>query len=93
MFSSIFSQSINQQDYEVIVIDDGSNDGSIDIIKRYNVKLLKSNRLGTGGARNKGLDIAKGQYIILLDSDNYLYDDKVLEKLKKKLENQDIVFV
>lgn len=79
--NSIVTQSINKQNYEVIVIDDGSTDGSIDIIKEYDVKLLNSNRLGAGGTRNKGIDIAKGKYIILLDSDDYLYKNDILEKL------------
>ena len=90
---SIFNQTMNKGKYEVIVIDDGSTDKSIEIIKQYDVKLLNSNRLGAGGARNKGLDIASGNYIILLDGDDYLYENDVLEKLDKKLDNQDIVFV
>lgn len=90
---SIFNQTINKLNYEVIVIDDGSTDSSMDIIKEYNVKLLNSNRLGAGGARNKGIDVAKGKYIILLDGDDYLYENNVLEKLDKELDNQDIVFV
>lgn len=90
---SIFNQTISDMKYEVIVVDDGSNDASMDIIKQYNVKLLESNRLGAGGARNKGIDVAKGKYIILLDSDDYLYKNDVLEKLDKELDNQDIVFV
>ena len=90
---SIFNQTIDKLNYEVIVIDDGSNDNSVAIIKQYNVKLLNSNRLGAGGARNKGMDIASGKYIILLDGDDYLYKNDVLEKLDKKLNNQDIVFV
>ena len=76
---------------EVLFVDDGSNDKSIEIIKEYNVKLLNSNRIGAGGARNKGLDIASGKYIILLDGDDYLYKNDVLEKLDKQLDNQDIV--
>ncbi len=90
---SIFNQTIDKLNYEVIVIDDGSNDNIVAIIKQYNVKLLNSNRLGAGGARNKGMDIASGKYIILLDGDDYLYKNDVLEKLDKKLNNQDIVFV
>ncbi len=90
---SIFNQTIDNTKYEVIVIDDGSTDKSVDIITKYNVKLLNSNRLGAGGARNKGIDIAKGKYIILLDADDYLYKNNVLEKLDKELDNQDIVFV
>lgn len=90
---SVFNQTLSQQNYEVIVIDDGSSDDSIDIIKKYSVKLLTSDRLGAGGARNKGLDVAKGKYIVLLDGDDYLYNNHVLEKLDKNLNNQDIVFV
>lgn len=90
---SIFNQTIHKSKYEVIVIDDGSTDKSINMIKEYDVTLLNSDRLGAGGARNKGLDFAKGEYIILLDSDDYLYEEKVLEKLDKKLQNEDIVFV
>ena len=80
---SIFNQTINKSNYEVIVIDDGSTDNSIEIIKQYNVKLLNSNRLGAGGVRNKWINIAKGKYIILLDGDDYLYKNDVLEKLDK----------
>ena len=91
--NSIFTQSIKKQNYEVIVIDDGSTDSSVDIIREYDVKLLNSNRLGAGGARNKGINIAKGKYIILLDSDDYLYKNDVLEKLDREITNQDIIFV
>lgn len=90
---SIFNQTINKANYEVIVIDDGSTDNSIEIIKQYDAKLLNSNRLGAGGARNKGINAANGKYIILLDGDDYLYKNDVLEKLDKELDNQDIVFV
>lgn len=90
---SILNQTINKSNYEVIVIDDGSKDNSVEIIKEYNVKLLFSDRLGAGGARNKGIDIANGKYIILLDADDYLYKNDVLEKLDNKLNNEDIVFV
>ncbi len=91
--SSIFNQTLDKQKYEVIVIDDGSNDNSIDIIKKFDLKLFNSNRLGAGGARNIGIDNAKGEYIILLDADDYLYENDVLEKLDNELNNQDIVFV
>ena len=90
---SIFNQTLDREKFEVIVIDDGSNDNSINIIRQYNVKLLNSDRLGAGGARNKGLDNALGEYIILLDADDYLYSRNVLETLDKKLNNEDIVFV
>lgn len=68
---SIFNQNIARDKYEVIVIDDGSTDNSLEFIDEYDITLLKSNRLGAGGARNKGMEIAKGEYIILLDSDDF----------------------
>ncbi len=58
---SIFEKTLDSLKYKFIVIDDDSTD----IIERYNVKLLKSNRLGEGGTRNKGMNIAIGEYIIL----------------------------
>lgn len=91
--NSIFNQTIKRQEYEVIVIDDGSTDSSIEIAKKFDIKLFTSNRLGAGGARNIGIDNAKGEYIILLDADDYLYKNDVLEKLNVSLNNQDIVFV
>lgn len=89
----VFNQTIDNSMYEVIVIDDGSTDNSIEIIKKYNVKLLNSDRVGAGGARNQGFNIATGKYIILLDGDDYLYKNDVLEKLDEKINNEDIVFV
>lgn len=64
-------------DYELWLIDDGSKDGSIEVIKSY---ALKDSRIktafikGTGPAmpRNYGLDHASGEYILFVDSDDYL---------------------
>lgn len=91
--NSVFKQTINRDEYEVIVIDDGSTDNSLEVIKDFDVISLKSNRLGAGGARNKGLDIAKGEYVILLDSDDFFASNTVLAKLKENLNGEDIVFV
>ena len=77
---SIFNQTLSKDMYEVIVIDDGSTDNSLDIIKNYDVKLLRTNRKRAGGARNVGIDAAQGEYIIFVDSDDYLYSNEVFEK-------------
>lgn len=70
---SILLQSF--QDFEIIVIDDGSNDRTPDIISRYSdsrVRLLRNEyNLGIPKARNLGLDEARGLYIANLDSDDY----------------------
>lgn len=90
---SVINQTLNKSKYEVIVIDDGSSDNSPDIIRNYDVKFLQTNRLMAGGARNKGLDVAKGEYILFLDSDDYLSSTDVLEKLDQKINNEDIIYL
>ncbi|WP_139892152.1 CDP-glycerol glycerophosphotransferase family protein [Bacillus sp. D386] len=70
---------------EIIMIDDGSSDKSAEIIKCYqkkhaNIIYLKQNNAGPGTARNTGLDIAKGEYISFVDSDDILPTD-ALENL------------
>jgi len=89
--NSIFNQTYNN--YEVIVIDDGSNDDSLDIIKKFNVNLLETNRLQAGGARNLGLKHATGDYVIFIDSDDYLTSDNVLEKLTDIIIDEDLIFL
>ena len=81
---------INQtfKDIEIICVDDGSTDGSINILKEYsnkysNFTYLTQDHLGAGAARNKGLDIAKGKYIGFLDSDDYFEVD-MLEKMHQR---------
>ena len=78
---SVFSQSF--KDYEVIVIDDGSTDGTEAFVRsRYGDRLryLKQENRGISGARNRGIELAQGRYIAFLDS-----DDKWLpEKLEKQ---------
>jgi glycosyltransferase involved in cell wall biosynthesis len=75
---SIFSQSY--QDYEVIVVDDGSNDGSSRICDKYvlqdrRMKVIHQNNMGLSAARNTGLSLATGKYIMFLDSDDYVYEN------------------
>jgi glycosyltransferase involved in cell wall biosynthesis len=76
-------KSILRQTYqnrEVIVVDDGSTDGSFAVLSRYadQIVLIKNqcNR-GQVYARNKGIQIAKGEYIALLDSDDLWDEDKL----------------
>ncbi len=69
---------------EVLIINDGSKDNSINIIKEnYNdrrIKLINQDNSGVSSARNKGLDLAKGKYILFVDSDDYI-DKDLIEKL------------
>lgn len=78
-----FLRSVQQQSFphfELIMVDDGSTDSSIEIIKTYQKKdsrihLIGQNHRGAGSARNFGLSRAKGQYIIFLDCDDWFSED------------------
>lgn len=88
--SSVFNQTY--KDYEVIVVDDCSTDNSLEIIRKYPVKLIQpDHRVYNGGARNIGIRIpSKEPYTMFLDSDDWLYKDDVLEKIAKHLKNNPV---
>lgn len=95
---------VNQtyKNYEVIFIDDMSTDNSISIAYKYvdklaNIKIveLKQKRLN-GGARNEGYLYLSDDvdYVYYIDSDDWLYDEKALEKINDKLQKKpDVLFV
>lgn len=74
---SILNQ--NFSDYEILLIDDGSADNSAEICKAYadrfdNIKFISKPNGGAASARNCGLDYAQGEYILFVDSDDYVSD-------------------
>lgn len=90
---SIFNQTIDKEKYEVIVVDDGSSDNSIEEISKYDVRLFKSNRELAGGARNIGIDNATGEYVVFIDSDDFLTSNTVLEKLDNLITDEDMIYL
>lgn len=73
------------KDIEVVVVDDGSTDGTFDVIKGYaerdsRVKLIHTDNFGVSHARNRALDNVRGELIAFLDSDDWLAENAV-EKL------------
>lgn len=64
---------------EVIVIDDGSSDETLEVIKRFGEKIrwISGPNQGACSARNRGLEMARGEYVQFLDSDDLLMPDKV----------------
>lgn len=89
---SILSQSY--KNIEVIVVDDGSTDQSLDICRRYaqdtRVRLLAEAHHGATAARKKGVMAAQGKWIMFVDSDDYLYEE-TLVKMVAIADGADIV--
>lgn len=71
---SVFSQ-LGDYNIEVILIDDGSTDNSVELIEQRNekdcIRLFRQNNSGPAKARNRGIQEAKGKYIAFLDADDY----------------------
>ena len=81
---SVVNQTL--KDIEIICIDDGSTDNSVNILKEYASKddrfiILEQANQGAGAARNKGLDIAQGEFVAFMDGDDLYPNNNVLEKL------------
>lgn len=71
--SSILNQSY--KDIEVIVVNDGSTDSSKEICQKYDVKVIDSEHRGLSAARNIGIEHANGEWLMFLDSDDWVSED------------------
>ena len=74
---SVVSQNLDENEFEIIIIDDGSSDGSLAVCERYkekysNVKVISKCNEGVSSARNLGIKVAQGDYICFLDADDFL---------------------
>ncbi|OQA02675.1 MAG: Chondroitin synthase [Planctomycetes bacterium ADurb.Bin401] len=90
---SVFAQTY--KDFEVVIVDDGSTDGTKQMLdeKGYKVRYYWQENRGDAAARNKLIELAKGKFISFLDSDDLLYPD-ALESLASALPpNRDDVVV
>ena len=84
---------VNQtyRNFEYIIIDGYSTDGTLDIIKKYNSKIdywISESDKGIYDAMNKGVLLAKGEYIYFLGCDDYLIEEEILKKLSSRLEKK-----
>lgn len=83
-------------EYEVIVVNDGSVDGSLSIVQKISVsskgkiKIVSQKNKGLSGARNTGLRMAIGQYIIFIDADDYV-ENSLLKTVDQAMANQDLL--
>lgn len=94
---SIFQQDIDENRYEVIIVNDGTQDRSMEtiadiILKHSNVMVVNQENQGLSVARNNGIIKARGEYLLMLDSDDLLCANSINPLLAIALEtNADIV--
>ena len=93
---SIIHQSF--KDWEVIAIDDGSEDGSVQILKEYevkfhNVRLIKQNNMKLAKSRNRGIEIAGSKYLTFIDSDDEYSEDHVQRRVDFMEANKNVDFI
>lgn len=91
--NSIFSQDYT--DFEVLCVDDGSTDGTLRLLNRYaaehsELRVLTQPNQGMSTARNFGLKEAKGEYMLFVDSDDWLCEE-ALSKVAASLDGEDVV--
>ena len=90
---SVFAQTY--QDFDVVIVDDGSTDGTRQMIKEINfpIRYYWQQNSGDAAARNKLIQLAKGEFIIFLDSDDLLIPDAVERILRTEENENDEVIV
>ena len=80
---------------DVIVVNDGSTDGSLKILKEYaakdnRIKVINQENKGAGEARNRGIELAAGEFITFVDSDDYIADN-CLKQMFDAMADVDII--
>lgn len=91
--NSLLHQDLDPLEYEIILINDGSTDRSYEIAKKYseqftNIIFLSQENRGQGAARNWGLEKARGEYVMFVDSDDQLLANTLDNVLAIAIKNQ-----
>ncbi len=92
--NSVINQTL--KDIEIICVNDGSIDNSLTILKEYEkkdkrIKIINQKNSGVAIARNRAIDISKGQFIAFLDSDDKIINDNSLENLYYAAVNNNVL--
>lgn len=82
---SCMKQDLPQDEYELLIVNDGSSDGSMEVVRQFaqrydNIRVVEQENAGLSAARNKGMSEAKGKYLWFVDSDDDINGDE-LKKL------------
>lgn len=84
--SSLYNQGLNEYEFEVLLIDDGSLDSSLSLANQWsqkynNIRVFHQANQGQAVARNYGIENARGKYLMFVDSDDYLLPQKLYDLL------------
>ena len=91
---SVLCLPFSKSDYEIIVVNDGTPDNSMDIVKEYesysNIHIISQENKGLGGARNTGLRSAKGEWVYFLDSDDSIDYHSFITLFQKACDDESV---
>ena len=91
---SLLDQDLSPEEYEMILVDDGSTDGGGELCDQFavrhgNIRIIHQANQGLSVARNTGLSVAKGRYVQFVDSDDWI-ESGVLKGLARKMEEDSL---
>lgn len=98
-FNALLTQiNVCEDDYEVLVVNDGSTDHSVDIIEKYalndsRIRVLSQQNQGLSMARNNGVEGAAGDYVWFVDADDYISSNSVRLICDAMIEKPDVITI
>ena len=92
---SLLNQSFT--DFEIILLNDGSTDNSLEVIKKYAadndfIRVIDKENEGVAKTRNKGIQLANGKYIVFIDNDDFV-DSDYLERFYNAIDQEQLDIV
>lgn len=91
---SCLKQDLSPSEYELLIVNDGSQDGSMEVVRQYarqyeNIRIIEQENAGLSAARNHGVQEARGKYLWFVDSDDDIHEN-VLRTLVASAANQEL---
>lgn len=87
---TIYAQGLQEEEFEVICVNDGSTDYSLSVLEKYqnvhsNLMIKTIEHSGQSRARNMGIDYARGRYLFFVDADDYIAKDVIAPPFRELL--------